>query len=323
MRDIGCSSGKCSKLLAALDTKGLIERHKRGLGRPDIIYVKNLTVQNEAVCDLHAGNDEPDEMPETVGQEETVQNIQSASDLHTEMPIIDFKRDENRIPEKQKSHLQRNRNRIPRETKIASPEKQKSHPNYNYNNINYTDNSYTDVCNLINLINHLISLQLKNNAFPDIKDSLPTDNTKAIKNKSWEFNSYVDGENGGNRSEQADIQKEEAYMQLIRENISYDMRMSCEMFEGKEKFKEIYTLMCDVVNAKCKSVWISGKEYPHELVKARFLSLNGEHILYVINSVNRIRGKIHNIRSYLITSLYNAPSTMSHYYENEVAAAFG
>jgi len=84
MRDIGCSSGKCSKILAELDTKkgmGLIERHKRGLGRSDIIYVKNLTIQNEAVCDFQTGNDEPDGMPETVRQEETVQNIQSPLDL--------------------------------------------------------------------------------------------------------------------------------------------------------------------------------------------------------------------------------------------------
>ena len=43
--DLCCSTGKCVKVLAELDDKkgiGLIERKKQGLGKPDIIYVKNF-----------------------------------------------------------------------------------------------------------------------------------------------------------------------------------------------------------------------------------------------------------------------------------------
>ena len=45
MEDLGCANQKCTKLLRELDTEhgiGLIERHTQGLGKPDIIYVKNL-----------------------------------------------------------------------------------------------------------------------------------------------------------------------------------------------------------------------------------------------------------------------------------------
>ena len=45
MEDLGCCRDKCVKILAELDGKkgiGLIEKKRQGLGKPDIIYVKNF-----------------------------------------------------------------------------------------------------------------------------------------------------------------------------------------------------------------------------------------------------------------------------------------
>lgn len=45
MEDLGCSGYTCTKVLAELDGRkgiGLIERKRQGLGKPDIIYVKNF-----------------------------------------------------------------------------------------------------------------------------------------------------------------------------------------------------------------------------------------------------------------------------------------
>ena len=45
MEDLGCAREKCSKVIAELDSKkgiGLIEKKRQGLGKPDIIYVKNF-----------------------------------------------------------------------------------------------------------------------------------------------------------------------------------------------------------------------------------------------------------------------------------------
>ena len=47
MEDLGCAKATCIKILAELDSKkgiGLIERKRQGLGRPDIIYVKNFVI---------------------------------------------------------------------------------------------------------------------------------------------------------------------------------------------------------------------------------------------------------------------------------------
>lgn len=42
MESIGCGHSKCVELLKELSSFGLIERKKRGLGKPDIIYVKDF-----------------------------------------------------------------------------------------------------------------------------------------------------------------------------------------------------------------------------------------------------------------------------------------
>ena len=45
MEDLGCSKPTCTKIMRELDSEngiGLIEKKRRGLGKPDIIYVKNF-----------------------------------------------------------------------------------------------------------------------------------------------------------------------------------------------------------------------------------------------------------------------------------------
>ena len=49
MDDLNCAREKCAKTLAELDNKkgiGLIEKKRQGLGKPDIIYVKNFATLN-------------------------------------------------------------------------------------------------------------------------------------------------------------------------------------------------------------------------------------------------------------------------------------
>lgn len=51
MEDLGCAREKCAKVLAELDCKkgiGLIEKKRQGLGKPDIIYVKNFATLDAA-----------------------------------------------------------------------------------------------------------------------------------------------------------------------------------------------------------------------------------------------------------------------------------
>ena len=50
MNDLSCAKATAVKVLAELDSKkgiGLVEKKRQGLGRPDIIYVKNFKIVGE------------------------------------------------------------------------------------------------------------------------------------------------------------------------------------------------------------------------------------------------------------------------------------
>lgn len=63
MDDLGCAREKCSKVVAELDTKrgiGLIEKKRQGLGKPDMIYVKNFMRNERYTGDDGYVESEPD-----------------------------------------------------------------------------------------------------------------------------------------------------------------------------------------------------------------------------------------------------------------------
>ena len=109
-----------------------------------------------------------------------------------------------------------------------------------------------------------------------------------------------------------------AYMELIRQNIDYDIMMSDRNWRDSEMYDELYQIICDVVCVPRKTIRIGGEEYPYNLVKSKFLKLNSSHLQYVIGCMQNNTTKVANIKAYLITALYNAPNTISHYYNAEV-----
>ena len=115
-----------------------------------------------------------------------------------------------------------------------------------------------------------------------------------------------------------EMDEAEAYMELIRENIEYDALMSCQTWSDRERYEELYQLICEVVCVPRKTIRIAGEDYPYALVKSKFLKLNSSHLQYVIGCMERNTTKVSNIKAYLITALYNAPNTMNHYYTAEV-----
>ena len=115
-----------------------------------------------------------------------------------------------------------------------------------------------------------------------------------------------------------EIDETSAYIELIRDNIEYEHHMKYDKRGERELYEEIYEIICDVVCVERDTVRINGEKYPYALVKSRFLKLNSCHVEYVMERMKDIVVKITNIRSYLITTLYNAPSTMNYYYQQEV-----
>ena len=87
MEDLGCSKPTCTKIMRQLDSDngiGLIEKKRRGLGKPDIIYVKNFASV-------------PDEKEE---------KEPSNSDISTEVKDFNFKKQKNLTSGSKKIELQ-------------------------------------------------------------------------------------------------------------------------------------------------------------------------------------------------------------------------
>lgn len=109
----------------------------------------------------------------------------------------------------------------------------------------------------------------------------------------------------------------QAYLEIVRENIDMDSLMHRYPYEQKA-VQEIYDLIVETVVGKGGSMTISGKQYPRELVKSRFLKLNISHVEYVMECLRKNTTKVYNIKAYLLAALFNAGATMANYYRAEV-----
>ena len=138
-----------------------------------------------------------------------------------------------------------------------------------------------------------------------------------------EIDNNINNNNSINQSYQSidkiDVMDETAaYMELIRENIDYDIVMQDYEWKHRDMYEELYQIICDVVCVPRQEIRIAGEDYPYRLVKSRFLKLKKSHLEYVIGCMERNTTKIANIKAYLITALYNAPNTICHYDSAEV-----
>ena len=84
-----------------------------------------------------------------------------------------------------------------------------------------------------------------------------------------------------------------------------------------DQVKEIGLLITDILNTPDDNmIWIGKKDIPARQVKKRFVKLNLFHIQYVLMCLRNNCIEITNVRNYLLTVLYNAPTTMNTYFQN-------
>ena len=109
----------------------------------------------------------------------------------------------------------------------------------------------------------------------------------------------------------------ESYRELILENIEYDyLKQRAGLYQ--DELDEIVELMVETVCASRKTTRIAGADFPHEVVRSRFLKLDSSHIEFVMDCLHKNTTEVRNIKQYLLTVLFNAPSTMSNSYTAQV-----
>lgn len=103
------------------------------------------------------------------------------------------------------------------------------------------------------------------------------------------------------------------YREIIKENICYDYLRSDLPYEH-DRLEEILELLVETVCSTKKYIRVAGSDYPAEVVRSRLLKLDMEHIKFVFDCLKENTTKIRNIKQYLLTTLYNAPTTIGSYY---------
>jgi len=137
-----------------------------------------------------------------------------------------------------------------------------------------------------------------------------TNTNNTTNNSTINYNNHINTEDA--------MEVINAYEEIVKENIEYEYLIQDNHGLDRENIDEIVNIIVEIVAIERKHVYIGGEKYPYPLVKKKLLMLDSEHIRYVMHCMKNNTTKVKNIRSYLLTALYNAPNTIDHYYQAEV-----
>lgn len=104
---------------------------------------------------------------------------------------------------------------------------------------------------------------------------------------------------------------------FIKDNIDYDVLLQCHPTE-KMDINELVELMVETIAVKQPVIRINKYDFPYDVVRSRLEKIDFHTMEYVLECLRNNTTKVRNIRSYMLTTLYNAPVTCSNYYKAEV-----
>ena len=197
---------------------------------------------------------------------------------------------ETEIPDFRKSKVKTFENRNTRLSEVESADFRESKCNYNkYNNtyVNDTEKSYTER-NDTEITSYPINRVNCNTS--------PSPAGKGIDTMRW-------------------IEKRQTYEKIIKNNIDYDIIVNNY---SKAWLDEIVAVMVDVVCSDEPTIRINKQEYPHEIVKSRFLKINSTHIEYIEMALRSNTSDVRNIRAFLITTIYRSFETADNWFSAKV-----
>ena len=206
---LGCADKKATKLLRELEKFGLIERRRRGLGKPNLIYVKNFSSDTSIEHFKNRDNDDSG----------TVQNT------------------------------------------LQDPAKLRC---------NKTERNNTEISDT---------------------DPISSDENDWMSKRA---------------------QLEEYFSQSLEVDLLLRL---CP--DDEDTIYQIVDLLVDTCATNRKLLRIAGDDKPAEVVRSRFMKLNADHIHFVLKCLAENSSPIRNMKQYLLASLYNAPTTMQLYYQNQ------
>lgn len=114
-----------------------------------------------------------------------------------------------------------------------------------------------------------------------------------------------------------DMDKLSGYRSLICSNIEYD-ELIAQNEADKPKIDEILENMLEMMCCTADTMRIGGSDQPTSLVQSRVMKIDSSCIEYILLCMRRNTTKVRNIKAYLRTVIFNAPSTMDSFFDSEV-----
>ena len=108
--------------------------------------------------------------------------------------------------------------------------------------------------------------------------------------------------------------------ELLEEYFSCSLEMDLLLRlypDDEDTIYQIVDLLVDTCATNRKLLHIAGDDKPAEVVRSRFMKLNADHIRFVLKCLAENSSPIRNMKQYLLASLYNAPTTMQLFYQNQ------
>ena len=147
-------------------------------------------------------------------------------------------------------------------------------------------------------------------------DSGEQDAAKQRRNKT-EWNNTEMSETDPFLSEEGDGADERTRLEAyFMQSLEVDLLLrACP--DEEDTIDQIVDLLVDTCATNRKLLRVAGDDKPAEVVRSRFMKLNADHIRFVLKCLAESTAPVRNMKQYLLAALYNAPTTMQLYYQNQ------
>lgn len=321
---MNCGTQKAVKLLKELDVEkgiGLIEKKRLGLGKPNVIYVKNFIIRQTGGGDTEKeyGKKQPDT------QNCEIQNSGTMEETDREIPKPRFPNNGDNDTRTTGDLCQENIESKPRNDEVQGLKTVKTvNAEFSASQIQNCKNQKSGMVNIT--ISDFPKSQSNNTDISDINISeneySKTELKETESGREESIHPNLIRFNPSIPDKTSDvIKKMDACRDVIRGNISYESFQD-ERYHRIGEVDELVELMVEVMQLPDDSVLrIAGTEKLAAVVKSRFMKLNQGHMEYIMSCLTANTKKVGNIKAYLLTVLYNATLTVNNYYTAEVAHA--
>ena len=138
----------------------------------------------------------------------------------------------------------------------------------------------------------------------DSSESRPSNKDKKDTDFSYTENPIISGWDADGMSEY------ERYKEYFQTELELDI-LALDHPTEKETLDGILDILAETCSTNRKMIRIAGDDKPKEVVKGRLMKLNFMHIQYVLDCLHENTSEVKNIKQYLLTTLFNAPVTIS------------